>query len=506
MKIDNMDLHRFRHLLEIQRRLSGERDINQLSRLVMQEIEELLEADRGSLFLFDWEIMQLRSCFAKGIDSESLMVPLRMGIIGSAAITRKTMNVTNPYTHPYFNPEIDTISFFKTDSILAAPIQTPDGRILGGLELINKTTGHFTETDESLVESAAAQIAILAIAGQLTSATAQRETDLLKERIGYERSSVFILDETQAYLRAVHADGIDPSQLTLRIQLGIAGQVAVTRQPLLIPDVSVDNRFDDSFDRRTGYHTRNILCVPMLNLAGETIGVIQAINRKNGCFTEFDLQMLVNVAGILAITIENVLRVQEYERQFHSLLETLAASIDAKDSLTAGHSHRVAEIAIEIARILNYPEKELDVLRVAGILHDYGKIGIEDRVLKKPGQLDEEEYQQIKKHANLTFEILEKIHFTRQYKNVPLIASSHHECLDGSGYPRGLSASQIPFMSKILAVADVFEALTADRHYRPGMSIDTALAILDQGVGKKFDSHVVKALKCCLVQQKTKLS
>ncbi|CAK0753169.1 HD-GYP domain-containing protein [Gammaproteobacteria bacterium] len=495
MNNENFDLHRFQQLLEIQRRLSGERNISHLSQLVMQEVAELLDADRSSLFLFDWDIMQLRACFAEGVAAESLVVPLRMGIVGSSTIIRSTINVTNAYSHPYFNPEIDTTSGFKTNSLLATPLQTSDGRVVGGLELINKATGCFTDADERLAEATARVLAELASIDQLTPTIAQHETILLRERIDYDRAAVFILEETAGQLTAIYADGIEPSQLTLHLRLGIAGQVAVTRQPLLIPDVSVDNRFNSSFDNLTGYRTRSILCVPLLNLAGETLGVVQAINRRSGPFTEFDLQTLSSVAGIISISIENAMQIQEHEQQFHSLLETLAASIDAKDTLTAGHSRRVSEIATGIARIFDYPDADLDVLRVAALLHDYGKIGIDDQVLKKAGRLTEDEYQHIKKHAELTFDILERIRFARKYNNVPLIAASHHECLDGSGYPRGLNALQIPFMSKILAVADVFEALTADRHYRPGMSVTRSLEILDQGVGTKFDSHVIAALR-----------
>ena len=128
-------------------------------------------------------------------------------------------------------------------------------------------------------------------------------------------------------------------------------------------------------------------------------------------------------------------------------------------------------------------------------MHDYGKLGVDDAVLKKEGKLTADEYDHIKHHATMTHGILEKIFFARKYRAVPLIAASHHEYLDGSGYPQGLTEKQIPFMSKILTVADVFEALTADRHYRKGMSATEAMAILDEGIGKRFDPHVVAALK-----------
>src|SRR3989338_8243800 len=128
----------------------------------------------------------------------------------------------------------------------------------------------------------------------------------------------------------------------------------------------------------------------------------------------------------------------DQERQFHSMLDVLAASIDAKDGLTAGNSTNVSVIALAIGSELGFSSEELDLLRVAAVLHDYGKIGISDNVLKKEGRLDEEEFDHMKSHASLSEDILTRIHFTRKYRNVPMIAASHHECLDGSGYPRGL--------------------------------------------------------------------
>jgi putative nucleotidyltransferase with HDIG domain len=173
----------------------------------------------------------------------------------------------------------------------------------------------------------------------------------------------------------------------------------------------------------------------------------------------------------------------------------MAASLDARDKLTASHSHRVAEIALKIARVLGFDADDLDILKVAAMLHDYGKIGVDDAVLRKKGALDEAEYRHMKSHAATTHEILDRVYLTSKYRSVPLIAAAHHEVLDGSGYPHGLSSQEIPFMTKILTVADVFEALTADRHYRQGMDQIAALAILDEGSGTKFDARLVAALK-----------
>lgn len=483
---------RFGRLIEIQRRVSEERNLERLPALVMREVSELLAADRSTLFLFERQTMALRACFAEGVIGKSIVVPLRMGVIGTAILQRKTIGLVDAYQHPYFNEEIDTQSGYKTESLLVVPIHGDDGHVLGGIELLNTPLGRFSEADEMFVGEAAAR---LAAQEEIDAAGADREIAWLHERVEFDRGTVFKVDSPAGLLIAVHADGSSRVPIALNMKLGIAGLVALTGEPLLIADAQNDPRFDSSFDKKTGYVTRQILCVPLRSGNGEALGVIQVINSLVGSFTEDDLALLVSVAGVVAIALDNAQLFHDSDRQFHSLLEALAASIDARDTLTAGHSKRVAQIALGIARELGFAEADLDVLDVSALLHDYGKIGIVDAVLKKEGKLDNEEFAHMKTHAALTYDILEKIKFSRKYRNVPLIASSHHETIDGKGYPRGCEAQEIPFMAKILTVADVFEALTADRHYRKGMSIDQAYAILDDGVGRKFEGRVVTALK-----------
>lgn len=483
---------RFRHLLEIQRRVSQERNLEQLPGLVMREVTELLAADRSTLFLIDNQTMELRACFAEGVEAKAIVVPLRMGVIGTAILQRQTINLVDAYQHPYFNPELDAHSGYKTESLLVVPIATASGQIRGGIEILNTPTGRFSTADEEQVEAAARRLADLDV---IEPAAAVAAIAALHERIEFDRGTVFQVDSVAGQLRAVHADGAANGGISLNLKLGIAGLVALTGAALLIPDAHADSRFDASFDRRTGYRTRNILCAPLHDGSNEALGVIQVINRRSDDFSAEDMALLTSIAGIVAIAVENAQMFHDGERQFRSLLEALAASIDARDTLTAGHSKRVAEISIGIARELGFSGNDLDVLEVSALLHDYGKIGIEDAVLKKEGKLDEREFAHMKQHAALTFDILDKIKFSRKYRNVPLIASSHHESLDGGGYPRGFAVREIPFKAKILTVADVFEALTADRHYRKGMPLAQAIDILDAGVGRKFESRVVAALK-----------
>jgi HD-GYP domain-containing protein (c-di-GMP phosphodiesterase class II) len=489
---------RFRHCLEIQRRVSSERNLARLAQVVMSEVTALLGADRSTLFLFDWNTMELRANFAEGIEGRALVVPLRMGIVGTAILRREITNVSNAYASPYFNPEVDSILGYRTESLLVVPLLASDGRILGGLELLNKTAGHFSVEDEALTVETAARLARWIEAGDAYPAGVEAEVIALRNTVVCDRGTVFVLEEGSGRLVAIHADGGDGRAISLNMKLGIAGLTAVTGRSMRVDEAWGDPRFDRSVDQRTGYRTRSMLCVPLKSATGESIGVVQAINKHGGVFSEDDLTTLEAVAGIVAISIENATLFADQEQQFHSMLGALAASIDAKDGSTAGHSTNVALHAVAIGVELGFSTEELDLLRVAAMLHDYGKIGINDNVLKKEGSLDTEEFAHMQSHVSLTEDILTRIHFTRKYRNVPLIAASHHERLDGSGYPRGLTEREIPFMAKILTVADVFEALTADRHYRKRMSTGDAMAILEEGAGTRFDSNVIAALRACL--------
>jgi HD-GYP domain-containing protein (c-di-GMP phosphodiesterase class II) len=134
------------------------------------------------------------------------------------------------------------------------------------------------------------------------------------------------------------------------------------------------------------------------------------------------------------------------------------------------------------------------MIRVASLLHDYGKIGVDDAILKKPGRLTPEEYDHIKTHAPKTKSILEQVNFEGIYKEVPEIAGAHHEQLDGTGYPNGLKGDEIHFGAKIIAVADVFEALTSKRHYRDPMMVNDAFEHLQNNIGVHFEKQCVEAL------------
>ena len=171
-------------------------------------------------------------------------------------------------------------------------------------------------------------------------------------------------------------------------------------------------------------------------------------------------------------------------------MEALARAIDARDPTTSGHSARVAAVSLEIADAMRIPAKDREALRRAALLHDIGKIGLEDKVLRKPGPLSEAEADDMREHPRIGFDMLKGLRFLQA--SLPGVLY-HHERWDGAGYPTGLRGKAIPLPVRILAVADVFDALTSDRPYREGLNFEAATAAIRIEAGLQFDPDVVTA-------------
>jgi len=320
--------------------------------------------------------------------------------------------------------------------------------------------------------------------------------DLIIRRATYvmeaERTSLFLVDEDTNELFSRIAQDSEIREIRFPVGKGIAGHVARSGEIVNIKDAYQDERFNPEFDKKTGYRTRTILCVPLVATGDHVIGVLQVLNKREGVFTVYDEELISAFAAQAAVCIERTRLLAERELTFKSVLKVLAAAIDARDPVTAGHSERVARYAINLARALGWSEKEVRVLDYAAALHDIGKIGVRDDVLLKPGKLSPEEYDKMKRHALYTKEILDQVHFSRDFRDIPHIASSHHERLDGKGYPKGVVGEHLTTAARILCVADVFDACTAyDRPYKRAMTVDESLAILEQGKGTAFDPALV---------------
>lgn len=320
-----------------------------------------------------------------------------------------------------------------------------------------------------------------------------------RDAVQADRCTVFLYDSTTDELWSKVALGLGSQELRFNASQGLAGHVFRTGETINIKDAYSDDRFNKAIDSKTGYRTNTILCMPIRNIEQKIIGVFQILNKLSGYFTKEDEDILVAIGSSAGISLENAklfARQQELlEEQkvvFDSFISTLAASIDARDKITAGHSTRVRMYSTLIAEQFGMQGKDLEIIQKAAALHDIGKIGIRDSVLQKEGKLTDEEYKHIQEHVEITHNILEKIHMSDDFKLITEIACSHHEKYNGSGYYRHLKGEEIPFGGRILAVADVFDAITSKRHYRDKMPIQKVISILINDSGSHFDGSIVE--------------
>ncbi len=238
----------------------------------------------------------------------------------------------------------------------------------------------------------------------------------------------------------------------------------------------------------------SVMCAPML-YQGETLGVIYVDTRgATHAFTDSDLEMLVALAGPAAIAIKNAQYVQKLEQAYEDTLTALADAIEMRDHYTVGHTWRVTNFAMAIARELGWSEEKLKEVQMGGVLHDVGKIAVEDSILRKNGPLSDAEYEKIKIHPEKGAQLLNNI---EHLKLLTPYCLYHHERYDGKGYPLGVKGDDIPIEGRVMAVADTFDALTSNRPYRKGMAPDKAIEIIEEGMGSQFDPTCADALIRC---------
>jgi len=327
-------------------------------------------------------------------------------------------------------------------------------------------------------------------------------TQMTQRTLNASASSVLLFDNHARELFFEVAEGQAGKtlrQVRLDAQSGIAGWVAHNGKPLVINDVTKDQRFNKGVDEITGFVTRSIICVPLV-LHRKIIGVIEVLNKLDGsAFGEQDLEALVSVASTAAIAIDNARLNQTVIDAYKSTIKALAAAIDAKDPYTCGHSQRVMAYALLGGNSLSLPGEELEALEYAGILHDMGKIGVADSILAKPGPLTPEEWDIMRRHPLIGANILKEIPFLEKPANLVL---HHHERYDGNGYPDGQKGEKIPIGARLLAVADAFDTMTTDRSYRTSLSVDCATSELSKCSGTQFCPIAVEAFISGLKQRR----
>jgi putative nucleotidyltransferase with HDIG domain len=321
--------------------------------------------------------------------------------------------------------------------------------------------------------------------------------DVLKT-LQVKNVAVFLVDEMSEEIILQAFEGKDKSsvsKLRLHKDEGIAGIIISQKKPVIIEDV----KKAPQLLREITYPVATLLGVPML-IKNKVIGAIVASDKISGePFRSYDLKLLIAVATEAALAIENSRLRQRLNELFMNTVEALASAIDQKSPWTAGHSHRVTEIAQAIGHELGLDQESLQKLKIASLLHDIGKLGIPEEVLDQPGRLKASMFANIRAHPVKGADIIKHI---KPLADILPAIRHHHERYDGKGYPDGLADDEIPLAARIISVADAFDAMTTDRPYRKAMSIEKAATQLLMDKNKQWDEKIVKALLKAINYQK----
>ncbi len=349
------------------------------------------------------------------------------------------------------------------------------------------------------IEGRVDRLALLSRLSQILNSTLEhrevrkRAIEAATQLMRAETGSLLLIDERRGnlYFEVALVDKAEATKtITLNLGEGIAGWVAQKGKPLIVNHPEKDRRFYDGVDGKTEFKTRNLICVPV-KVKKRIIGVLEAVNKDEGVdFDEADLSLFSSLADQVAIALDNARLYQEQEEMFLQTAESLADAIEKRDHYTGGHTQRVTLYSLAIGRYLPLKPIERKWLKIASVLHDIGKIGIEDQILKKPHALSPQEFDVLKTHSDLGAEIIDHIGQLREI--VPGVRY-HHEKINGKGYPKGLKGEDIPLIAKIVAVSDTYDAMTTDRPYRKALAKAATVRELKRCSGTQFDEEVVEA-------------
>ncbi len=401
------------------------------------------------------------------------------------------------YEEPLTTPEGDKITLLTSKM----PLRNSKDEIIGVLgsymdvtegtkarEKIQRQLEHLgalRRIDQAISSNFDLDLSLLEILSQVT-----RELDV-------DAADILLLDPVLNILECAvdlgfHTDSARGRKVLLSDSY--AGRAAMEHQLVQIPDLNQDPNNPLLAETFSG---EGLVCYYGLPLIakGKVLGVVEVFHRSPLEPDQEWFDFFNSLAGQAAIAIENSRLYQGIERSnlelslaYDDTIEGWSRALDLRDKETEGHSLRVTEMTLKLARDCNLNDSEMANLRWGALLHDIGKMGVPDEILLKPGPLTDDEWVKMKKHPTFAYELLYPIRYLRQALDVPYC---HHEKWDGSGYPRGLKGSQIPLVARIFAVVDVWDALTSDRPYRPAWTADKARQHILALSGTDFDPDVV---------------
>ena len=501
-------------------------ELDELLREMLDLIITVCGANTGTMYLLDDETNELVFQLVRGEKTNLALIGQRLsaekGIVGQTVQRRKAIIVKDLSKDSRWYGHIG-----EGDNQLMNAISFPlllRGKAIGAVQVFN-----YTQTPVQLMEllgnrmaseyekalllhkseqhSDRLQVLINLIAK--ISSTLDRDQilsliiDQARDLLNAEASSLFLLDEESNQLvlhltKDVNETSLPP--LRIPIDTGIIGHVVKTGEVVRVKDASKDERHYDGIDEVSGVQTKSLLAVPLRvpnvilgrergSTGARIIGGVEAINKIDGDFDEYDIQLLSTLAEQAATVLHIANLYADADELFLNTIQALVAAIDAKDPYTEGHSQRVSDYSVIMAEEMGLSPEIRHQIRIGALLHDIGKIGVPDAILTKPDSLTEQEYAEVKKHPTIGANIIREVSLLKE--ELPAL-SQHHERLDGKGYPEGLKADQVSLIARIVAVADIFDALTSDRPYRSAMDIETTLDILQKKAGNHLDKKCVE--------------
>ena len=302
-------------------------------------------------------------------------------------------------------------------------------------------------------------------------------------------------DESALYpIVSLGADAHKTLEMILQKDIGLVGYVFENKEPITVCDVTEDERFEG-----LPYPVKSLLLVPLI-AEDNVIGVILSNDKLNGEeFYSTEIKLISSIASECAISIKKAFLFDEIQDMLFSTAEAFSFAIDAKDPYTYGHSRRVSQMAVKIAKQLELLPDTVNLIRLAALLHDIGKIGTPEAILRKVEMLNPEEMMIIKEHPLIGARMLWHI---QRLREIAHWICHHHEKYDGSGYPTGIEGDNIPLPSRIITIADAFDALTSDRPYRKAFTREEAFRIMKEKTGAHFDPALFESFEKTINKQK----
>jgi response regulator RpfG family c-di-GMP phosphodiesterase len=316
--------------------------------------------------------------------------------------------------------------------------------------------------------------------------------DMAREFSAADRATIWIGDKSNSSLWTKVAHGIP--NITIPDNTGLAGYAYKNAETVVCNDPYSDTRFNPEIDKKTGYLTKSVAVIPVKNSENVVIGALQCINKlsSDDSFSSDDVSKLNLVATYIANTMELASLHKEIEDTQKEVIFTMGEVGEFRSKETGNHVKRVAEYSYILALGCGLSNTESELLRMASPMHDIGKVAIEDAILKKPGKLTDEEFDTMKTHTIMGYEVLR--HSSRKIISAAaIVAYEHHEKWNGRGYPRGIKGEEIHIFGRITALADVFDALGSDRCYKKAWELEKIYGLFKEERGEHFDPKIVDA-------------